>query len=406
MTVCLLFPPQRASSTLAGFSDISSEMSETETIPAPPNGARTPRTWFRWFDAIDGEIILLVLAFKALVFLFAILSLSTLFDRNIGWQEMWNRWDAVHYLSIAENGYSATGDQRFSIVFYPLYPWLVRLTAIVARNYSVAAFFVSGVASIAAGLLLRRLTQLDHSSAVARATVWFLLIFPSAYFLHIAYTESLFLALVLGCLLAARTEHWALAGILGACACLTRVNGLILGPTLLIEAWFQYRASRRINWRWLWIAFVGTGLLGYLYLNYKVTGDFFTFSKIMEEHWYKKFTSPWIGIRDVWWRIPGGRITEGLHEFVGIVIAFFCTVWCWFKLRPSYSVWITLNFLLVNSTSFVLSVPRYCLTFFPIFILFAGLAVKRPLFGMLLTAWSLLFFAMFVTKFAGGTWAF
>ena len=41
----------------------------------------------------------------------------------------------------------------------------------------------------------------------------FLLIFPTAYFLHIGYTESLFLALVLGSFLAARTDRWWLAGL-------------------------------------------------------------------------------------------------------------------------------------------------------------------------------------------------
>ena len=38
----------------------------------------------------------------------------------------------------------------------------------------------------------------------------------------------------------------------------------------------------------------------------------------------------------------------------------------------------TLNWLLINSTAFVVSVPRYCLTLFPIFILFARLAEKAP----------------------------
>jgi hypothetical protein len=39
-----------------------------------------------------------------------------------------------------------------------------------------------------------------------------MLIFPTAYFLHINYNESLFIALTVGCFLAARYERWALAG--------------------------------------------------------------------------------------------------------------------------------------------------------------------------------------------------
>ena len=364
-----------------------------------------PDAPFRWVPA-DRETALLVLGVKALIFLFAVLSMRTLFDREDNWMEIWNRWDSLHYQSLAEHGYTAKGAGRFSIVFYPLYPWLVRAVALVARNYLAAAFLVSGAASVFAGLLLRRLAELDNSAAVARQAVWSLFIFPTSYFLHIGYTESLFLALVLGSLLAARTNRWAMAGVLGGLACLTRVNGLVLGPTLLVEAWLQYRVARRIDWRWLWIGAIGAGFAAYLFLNYHIAGNFFAFSPIMEEHWFKKFTPPWVGIYDVWIRSEDTNITEGWHEFTYIVLGFVCTIWCWCVLRPTYSVWITLNWLLITSTAFVVSVPRYCLTLFPIFILLARLSEKRPLAGPLLTAISLLFLALFVTKFVFGTWAF
>ncbi|MEP6956718.1 MAG: hypothetical protein ABI883_07815 [Chthoniobacterales bacterium] len=355
---------------------------------------------------IDWHVVLWILALKGLVLGFAALSLRTLTDEELDWATMWNRWDAVHYRLLAQFGYYAAGEERYSIVFFPLYPWLVRLTRVFVRDYLAAAFLVSGIASVAAGLFLQRLTRLDDSGATARSAVWFLFIFPTSYFLHIGYTESLFLAFVLGCILAARQDRWALAGLLGACASLTRINGLLLMPVLAVEALQQLRATRRMDWRWLWIGAVGLGFAGYLALNYFVTGDPFTFSHIMEEHWYKKFTPPWIGIRDVWQRVYGVNFTEGVHEFSYIVLGFLCTVWCWLRLRPSYAVWMTLNWVLITSTSFVLSVPRYTLTFFPIFILLAQLASKRPLVGSLVSATSLLFLALFVSKFVQGTWAF
>ncbi|HWM23822.1 MAG TPA: hypothetical protein VNP98_03285 [Chthoniobacterales bacterium] len=371
------------------------------TTPAPAR----PKFFLRW-TAADSETALLVLALKGLVLYLAVLSLGVLFDQYEIWQTLWNRWDATHYLKLAENGYSAEGDELFSIVFYPLYPWLVRAVAFVCRSYFWAALLVSGVASICAGLLLRRLVELDQPAKVARLAVWFLFIFPTAYFLHIGYTESLFLALVLGCLLAARMQFWAVAGALGALACFTRVNGLLLVPTLLVEAWLQYRVTRRINWRWLWIAATGLGFAAYLFLNYRVTGDPFAFSPIMEKNWYKKITVPWVGIRDVWLRIPGFNLQEGLFEFVFIVFSFLCTVWCWITLRPTYAIWMTFNWLLVNSTTYVVSVPRYCLTLFPIFILLARLAAARPMAGRIMTVASLLLLALFAMKFAHGTWAF
>lgn len=380
------------------ISSVPAETTEADPAPSRPSP-------LRWSMA-DSETAFLVLVLKGLVLAAAVLSVGVLFDQYESWATFWNRWDATHYLRLAESGYTATGEGRFSIVFYPLYPWLVRAVAFVCQSYFGAALLVSAAASVCAGILLRRLVELDAPARVARLAVWFLLIFPTAYFLHIAYSESLFLALVLGSILAARSQSWATAGLLAALACATRVNGLLLGPTLLVEAWLQYRVTRRIDWRWLWIGVAGLGTAAYLFLNYRVTGDPFAFSKIMEVNWYKKFTVPWTGIYDVWLRAPHFNLTEGWTEFVFIVFSFLCTVWCWIKLRPSYAVWMTLNWFLINSTSYVVSVPRYCLTLFPIFIIFARFAASRPLAGRVLTALSLLLLALFAMKFAHGTWAF
>jgi len=356
--------------------------------------------------AWDWSTIALILGIKVLLFTFAVQAVATLSTSHGTWLEIWNRWDASHYLRLAEHGYATSGDTRVSLVFFPLYPWLVRGAAFFARNYMAAAFVVSGIASIAVGLLLQKLVRLDESEAVARNTVWFLFIFPTSYFLHIAYTESLFLALTLGCFLAARNERWELAGLLGAGACLTRVNGLILGFALATEVIHQYWKTRRINLRWLWIGVVPLGFLGYLWLNHEVTGDYFAFTKIMHEHWYKKFASPWFGIHDLWLRALGLNVNEGLNELVAVAILSICTVWSWFRLRPSYSVWITLNWVLITSTAFVLSVPRYTLTLFPVFILFARATSGRRFWFAMLTIGSLLYFALYAGRFAQGLWAF
>jgi hypothetical protein len=347
----------------------------------------------------------LVLGIKALILIFAVQAVITLHRTHSGWLNIWNRWDAVHYLALAEHGYVAEGEGRFSIVFFPLFPWLARAASFITSSYIGGVFLVSGIASLAAGLLFYRLVRLDEPEPVARNAVWFLFIFPTAYFLHVGYTESLFLALTLGCVFAARTERWWLAGLLGALASMTRVNGLLLGPVLFVEALQQFVLTRRINWRWLWMGLVPLGFLVYLAINYHVTGDPFTFSKIMEEHWFKKLAPPWSGLRELWSRLPGD-VTEGPYEFFFIVVCFVCLVWSCISLRPSYALWVTLNWILIISTSFILSVPRYMLTLFPIFILFARATTNRPLPYALLTVFSLLCLGLYCSRFVQGLWAF
>lgn len=380
------------------------------TSAAPPTEPSVPaRRRDRWFAGVRGsdwETIGWVLAIKALLLTFGIQAVAAMTQKHRGWLELWNNWDAMHYLRLAEHGYVAAGDGRVSLVFFPLYPWLVRLTAFVARDYMLAAFIVSGFASVAAALLLRRLARCDETEAVSRNAVWFFLIFPTSYFLHVGYTESLFLALTLGCFLAARKSHWALAGVLGAGACLTRVNGLVLFPALATEVALQYWQTRRINFRWLWLGLVPFGFLGYLWLNHEVTGDFFAFTKIMHEHWYKKFATPWFGIYDVFLRAKGMNVNEGLNEFIGIVLVTICMIGSWVSLRASYAVWITFNWLLICSTAYVLSVPRYALALFPIFILFSRACTGRRFWFAMLTVWSLLYLALYTGRFAQGTWAF
>ena len=199
-----------------------------------------------------------------------------------------------------------------------------------------------------------------------------------------------------------------LAGVFGALACLTRVNGLVLIPALVVEAGHQYWTTRRWQWQWLAIGIIPLGFGGYLLLNLYVTGDAFAFFAIQRQNFHKSLTWPWIGI-DSSIGALGREAAEaqmiGVQELLFIVLGLVCTVVSWIKLRPIYSVWMTVNWLLFTSVTFVLSVPRYTLTMFPIFILFAMLATRR-IWLAVLTFWSILYLGLFASVFVWGRWAF
>src|SRR6185503_16162586 len=119
---------------------------------------------------------------------------------------------------------------------------------------------------------------------------------PTSYFLHIGYTESLFLMLALSCVYSARRQRWFLAAVFGALTCLTRANGLVLGPVLVMEAAYQYWQTRRWQWQWLYIPLLALGFCGYLLLNKIVTGDAFAFTSLMQQFFSKSLASPITGI--------------------------------------------------------------------------------------------------------------
>jgi hypothetical protein len=315
---------------------------------------------------------------------------------------VWNLWDAPHYLDLARYGYESTGERADWLVFYPLYPWLTRLAGAPFDDYLIGAFLVTTIASFVAVVLLYRLVRLDHDAATAGYAVWFFCIFPTAYILHIGYTESLFMVLVLGAFLAARAGSWPLVALLGALACLTRVNGLLLLPALAIEPLLVLWRTRRFDPRWLWLAAIPLGFAGYLLLNYRVTGDPFAFLAITRERWYKSFAPPWVGVGSMLssasWRPPFEVWTVVWQQALFLVIGVAGAIAAWLRLRPSYAVWVTLNLVLFTSTSFVLSVPRYSLILFPLPIL-AALLARRPLWLAGLTVASLLLLATLAILF-------
>jgi len=386
-----------------------------------------------WLDESDRRLIWLSVLVKVAILAvgataYAIYRHHT-FDDPRDLLQIWSRWDAPHYLDVVAFGYRAAddgtlvgphgyrsvypGDLPLYIVFYPLFPWVSALVNALVNDPLVSAFVVTTAASLFVAPLLYRLVREDEEPAVAIRAAWFLLIFPTAYFLHIGYTEALFMTLVLGSFLAARTERWWLAGILGGLAALTRVNGLILIPALAAEAFTQWlrrpAEERRLRVEWLAIGLVAVAFGVYLGLNQLVYGDPLTFLRVQEDHWFKSLAPPWDGIGGAIGQTrradPDEALMIGWMELLFISIGLVGTVHAALRFRPSWFAWMAGNWLLFVSTAFVVSVPRYALTLFP---LYASLAVASRRTAVLVVASvvSIAGLIFFAGRFANGAWAF
>lgn len=155
------------------------------------------------------------------------------------------RWDSIHYLSIAHQGYKSAPDT----VFFPIYPLTIRLLGSLFGSYTVAGIVISLVSFAVALVALHRLTEIELGVRAADATVFILAFAPLSFYFGAVYTESLFLALSVSAVLAARTDRWWLAGVLGGLAAITRLPGILL--TLPLGWMFIERhgvRDRRVLW--------------------------------------------------------------------------------------------------------------------------------------------------------------
>ncbi len=176
--------------------------------------------------------------------------------------------DSYHYLHIAQHWYDSNpaNDQYNFIVFFPLYPILIRLITFNFNYINLSALIVSNISSVIALIYLFKLTKLDFDDGVAQKAILFLSIFPTAYFLSVIYTEGLFLALIIASLYYARREKWPLAGVLGFLAALTRLGGLLMMPVLIVEYLHQksWNPKKIANLNLLWICLALGGFLDLL----------------------------------------------------------------------------------------------------------------------------------------------
>ncbi len=323
---------------------------------------------------------------------------------------MFANWDAPHYMYIAQHWYTNQGDAANFIVFFPLYPVLIRLITFDFSYVNLSGLIVSNVASIVAVVYLFKLAKLDYSDSIAKKAVLFLCVFPTAYFMSAPYTEGLFLALVIASLYYARNAQWALAAFLGFLASLTRIAGLILLPALLVEYFHQKNwKPKTLGIRLLWLSLPAIGFLIYLGINFQVTGSFFTFLQVENNHWYQSI-QPLNGLSTAlgWSRNSQYpfNLTIGYAEVIFAVFGYIMIGLAYkLKLRPSYQVYMLLTWMLAVSTGFWISVPRYVLSMFPLFLALGLLSTKKSV-NIAIVAISCAGLFFFTWLFASGAWAF
>jgi len=316
----------------------------------------------------------------------------------------WANFDGVHYLAIAKQGYL-----QFQQAFFPFYPLMIRSLAGFFKNYLFSGLLISHLAFLAALFLFHQLIRLDFKEKTAKRSLFYLLIFPTAFYFGSVYTESLFLMLVLGSFYAARKRKWLLAGVLGGMAGATRFVGIFLFPALVIEWWQEKNGNKKKNKLadLLPLSFIFLSLLTYMYYLQRTTGDPLYFIHVLSIFGPQRTGGRVILLYQVFWRYLKMICTTKADvlyfavwlELIGSLLFLFLTIFSYFRLRLSYFVFMFLAYITPTLTGSFSSMPRYVLVLFPGFIALSLLAEKcrwlrivYPAFAIILTIVSVIFF--------------
>jgi hypothetical protein len=263
---------------------------DTAAAPAPAKGGRSIRRWpgatRPWLPTDVGIFIGYQLLSAAVIF-----GLSRY--HGIGVSSLsyrFRKWDASWLLSIAHHGYHSSGDRRYAIAFFPLYPAVVRAAMWIFHKDVVAAYAVSAVSSVVGHTAFyRALKARPELAAGAASSVLLLLVWPTTVYFSLLYTEGLYLMVTAGFLYFLLTDRVACAAVAAGLAALTRQPGFLCVVPLALwvltdrdRAW--PRRIRRIGW-------VAVGILGYgafLVINRIVYHDWFAFVDALRTHWGKR----------------------------------------------------------------------------------------------------------------------
>ena len=347
--------------------------------------------------------------------------------RDLGaFTDVWARWDSVWFLRIAEHGYdSASGA---AAAFYPLYPGAVSVAGwVLFGHYVLAGILVSLAASFAAFLLLHRVAEERLGADGARRAVLYLAVFPFAFFLQAVYSESLYLLLTLGAFVLAERRRFLAAGAVTGLALLTRPTAAAVLPPLALLAWRERDRLRALA------SLAVAPLLFAVYPLYlwRAEGDAWAF--LHAQKLWSRHLSPagplggiWDGLRAGWAGIE--QLASGSHthaywapvsvqdsdpirvailnlETLAFLVVFVAlAAIAWRRVGASYGLFAALSLAIPLSVPSerwpLLSLPRFGLTIFPLFLALASLggrprahtaivAVSSLLLGVSVTQWAL-----------------
>lgn len=339
-------------------------------------------------------------------------------------------WDSDMYLSIAVAGYYDTEVKSYpsastgkalplNYAFFPGYPYAARLLAFLLRIFNltpIATATLGGVMVSLLGTLAGMFALYDLASRRlgedgGLRAAFYLVIFPTGFFLAQVYSEGLFIGLAFGCLALLYRKQWLAASALAVLAVLTRSVGLALLAPLGL-AWIQEHDWRHITWRsFTWNSLGKAGLVlapaaAYLAWRFSELGRLF---QVVEHEYFGRglfsFAQSWEGWQSVFASLGRDNRQTTVYYALELGIILLSILGCFFSIRkyPREASFGLLVLVVTMTLGYPQSISRYMLVL-PTTFLFLSRLGQNPIFDRLWSMASLLIMGMQVTLFTFNFW--
>jgi len=302
-------------------------------------------------------------------------------DRHAFW-DTFARYDTGWYRGIAMDGYKFVEGGRSNLAFFPVYPLAMRYAGWLLggemHHYYLGGTAVAWISFVVAMVLLFYLARMDLEEDAAYRAVAYCAVFPFAFFFGVAYSEATYLCLMLGTFLALRKKRWVVAGVVGAVAVVSRVNGIMAMPAFLWVAWRAAGGDRKALLPALGTCTLASlGFLAWCAYVYALSGSPFEWATSIERWGYHPGGSPWM----VFVRLVD-ELTGRPYEFLttgavapydtlnGLAALAFVLMLprIWEEAGTGYGLFMLANLLLPLSSGQFEGLGRYCAVMFPAFI--------------------------------------
>lgn len=258
----------------------------------------------------------------------------------------------------------------------------------------IAGLLVSNLADLVLLAVFYQLVREDFDHERAQRAVLYLALFPTAFFLLAAYSESLYLCLALLCFYCLRRKRWWLAGLSGFLASLTRSAGLLLVVPFCYEYLHHHQFHlRKLRFHALSVVLLPLGLACYAAYCFSRFHNPLAFS-YAETYWHHHLAAPWMGIILAFQEVahsPGALSYTSVRSLVDLVpdllflaltVLSFVGPWRFPREGRAYALYAAVLFLFLQLFPIagpmpLASLSRYVLEIFPAFIILAALGEKR-----------------------------